>query len=120
MQVSYDATYISPAPVPAQPSPRLGTPPRATSLKPTPGSGALHAPSNIFPLNTPNPTPTTTEQDRRYVRAEDMTVPSGTWGETSDPARARLVEDRDAFALLWDEMADVWVAGYRICVKVGA
>ena len=54
------------------------------------------------------------------MRAEDMTVPSGTWGETSDPARARLVEDRDAFALLWDEMAGVWVAGYRICVKVGA
>jgi hypothetical protein len=118
MQVSYDATYISPTPVPAQPAPRLGTPPRATSLKPTPG--ALHAPPSIFPLNTPNPTPVTTEQDRRYVRAEGVTLVSGTWGEPTDPARARLVEDRDAFALLWDETVGVWVAVYRMCINVGA
>ena len=120
MQVSYDATYISPAPVPAQPAPRLGTPPRTTSLKPTPGNGALHAPPSMFPLNTPNPTPITTEQDRRYVRSEGVTLVSGTWGEASDLARARVVEDRDAFALLWDEMASVWVAVYRMCINVGA
>ncbi len=119
-QVSYDATYISPAPAPAQPAPRLGTPPRTISLKPTAGNGALHVPPNIFPPNTPNPTPVTTEQDRRYVRAEGMTLVSGTWGEVSDPAKAKLVEDRDAFALLWDETAGVWVAVYRMCINVGA
>ncbi|KAF8268203.1 TRAPP trafficking subunit Trs65-domain-containing protein [Lactarius quietus] len=114
IQVSYDATYI---PVPAQPSPRLGTPPRTTSLKPVP-MNALHVPPNIFPLNTPNPTPTTTEQDRRYVRTEGVPLISGTWGEVSDPAKARLFEDRDAFALLWDETAGVWVAVYRMCINV--
>jgi hypothetical protein len=120
MQVSYDATYISPDPVPAQPSPRIGTPPRTTSLKSTPGSGALHVPPNTFPLTTPNPTPITTEQDRRYVRTEGVTLVSGTWGEASDPTKERLVEDRDAFALLWDETAGVWVAVYRVCINVGA
>ncbi|KAH9171162.1 hypothetical protein EDB89DRAFT_1907177 [Lactarius sanguifluus] len=117
-QVSYDATYISPAAPTAQPAPRLGTPPRTVSLKPAPGNGALHVPLNIFPPNTPNPTPVTTEQDRRYVRAEGVTLVSGTWGEASDPAKARLVEDRDAFALLWDETAGVWVAVYRMSINV--
>ncbi|KAH8993508.1 TRAPP trafficking subunit Trs65-domain-containing protein [Lactarius akahatsu] len=119
-QVSYDATYISPAhtPATAQPTPRLGTPPRTVSLKPAPGNGALHVPLSIFPPNTPNPTPVTTEQDRRYVRAEGVTLVSGTWGEASDPAKARLVEDRDAFALLWDETAGVWIAVYRMSINV--
>ncbi|KAI9448837.1 TRAPP trafficking subunit Trs65-domain-containing protein [Lactarius psammicola] len=117
-QVSYDATYISPVPAPAHPAPRLGTPPRTISLKPTPGNGALYVPPNIFPPNTPNPTPVTTEQDRRYVRAEGVTLVSGAWGEVSDPAKARLVEDRDAFALLWDGTAGVWVAVYRMCINV--
>ncbi|KAI9437616.1 TRAPP trafficking subunit Trs65-domain-containing protein [Lactarius indigo] len=119
-QVSYDATYISPAstPAPAQPAPRLGTPPRTASLKPASRNGALHAPPSIFPPNTPNPTPVTTEQDRRYVRAEGVTLVSGTWGEATDPAKARLVEDRDAFTLLWDGAAGVWVAVYRMCINV--
>jgi hypothetical protein len=86
IQVSFDATYISSAPVPAQPSPRIDTPPRTTSLKPTPGSGALHVPPNIFPLTTPNPT---TEQDRQYVHTEGVTLVSGTWGEASDPTKER-------------------------------
>ncbi|KAI9465379.1 TRAPP trafficking subunit Trs65-domain-containing protein [Lactarius psammicola] len=116
--VSYDATYISPAPAPAHPAPRLGTPPRTISLKPTPGNGALYVPPNIFPPNTPNPTPVTTEQDRRYVRAEGVTLVSGAWGEVSDPAKARLVEDRDAFALLWDGTVGAWVAVYRMCINV--
>jgi hypothetical protein len=119
MQVSYDATYISSDPVPAQPSPRIGTPPRSTSLKPTPGSGVLHVPPNIFPLTTPNPTPITTEHDRRYVRTEGVTLVSGIWGEASDPTKERLVEDWDTFALLWDETVGVWVAVYRMCVNVG-
>ncbi|KAH9007973.1 TRAPP trafficking subunit Trs65-domain-containing protein [Lactarius hengduanensis] len=44
--------------------------------------------------------------------------PIRTWGEPSDPAKARLVEDRDAFALLWDETAGVWVAIYRMSINV--
>ena len=54
------------------------------------------------------------------MRAEGVTLLSGTWGEVSDPAKAKLVEDRDAFALLWDETAGVWVAVYRMCINVGA
>jgi hypothetical protein len=115
-QVSYDATYISPASVSALSVPRLGTPPRIMSLKPTAGSGGLHVPPNIFPPNTPNPAPVTTEQDRRYVRAEGVTLVSGMWGEELD---IKSVKDRDAFTLLWDETAGVWVAVYRMSVNVG-
>jgi hypothetical protein len=61
----------------------------------------------------------TTEQDRRYVRAEGVTLMSGMWGEESDSAKVRQVNDRDSFALLWDETASVWVAIYRMCVNVG-
>jgi len=86
------------------------------SLKPTTGGGGLHVTPSIFPPNTPNPAPVTTEQDRRYVRAEGVTLVSGMWGEEPD---TKSVKDRDAFALLWDETAGVWVAVYRMCVNVG-
>jgi hypothetical protein len=119
IQVSYDASYISPVSVSTPSVPRLGTPPRTTSLKSTTGSSGLHAPPSIFPPNTPNPAPVTTEQDRRYVRAEGVTLVSGMWGEELDPAKPGQVKDRDAFALLWDETAGVWVAIYRMCVNVG-
>jgi hypothetical protein len=120
-QVSYEATYISPASRPAPSAPRLSTPPRTTSLKPSAETGGLHVPPSIFPLNTPNPTPVSTEQDRRYVRSEGVTLESGMWGEELDPTtKPRNAEYRDAFALLWDETADVWVAVYRMCINVGA
>ena len=119
-QVSYDATYISPTSVSTPSVPRLNTPPRTASLKPTEGSGGLHVPPSIFPPNTPNPSPVTTEQDRRYVRAEGVALVSGMWGEELDPTKSGQVKDRDAFTLLWDDMACVWVAVYRMCVNVGA
>jgi hypothetical protein len=84
------------------------------------GNGGPHVPPSIFPPNTPNPSPVTTEQDRRYVRAEGVTLVSGMWGEELDPTKSGQVKDRDAFALLWDEIACVWVAVYRMCVNVGA
>jgi hypothetical protein len=68
----------------------------------------------------------TTEQDRRYVRAEGVTLVSRMWGEEGeeDPAAAKArrasSSGRDAFALLWDGAARVWVAVYRMCVDVGA
>ena len=81
-------------------------------------------PPSLFPPSTPHPTPVTTEQDRRYVRAEGVTLVSRMWGEEeSNPAKAGRAtndRDRDAFALLWDEAANVWVAVYRMCVNVGA
>jgi hypothetical protein len=119
-QVSYDAAYISPASVFDPSVPRLGTPPRTTSLKSTAESGGLHVPPSIFPPNTPNPAPVTTEQGRRYVRAEGVTLASGMWGEELDTSKPGQVKDRDAFTLLWDETAGVWVAVYRMCVNVGA
>jgi hypothetical protein len=119
-QVSYDAAYISPASLSNPSVPRLGTPPRTTSLKSTAGSGGLHVPPNIFPQNTPNPAPVTTEQSRRYVRAEGVPLASGMWGEELDTSKPGQDKDRDAFALLWDETAGIWVAVYRMCVNVGA
>jgi hypothetical protein len=118
-QVSYDATYISSASVPSPSGLRSSAPPRTASLKPNADTGGLHVPPSIFPPNTPHPTPVTTEQDRRYVRAEGVTLVSRMWGEEIDPTKARQVSDRDAFALLWDETACVWVAVYRMCINVG-
>ena len=84
-------------------------------------------PPSIFPPTTPHPMPVTTEQDRRYVRAEGVMLVSRMWGEEEgegegDPAvRARRASHgRDAFALLWDGPARAWVAVYRMCVDVGA
>jgi len=54
------------------------------------------------------------------VRSEGVTLVSRMWGEELDPTKARQANDRDAFALLWDETASVWVAVYRMCVNVGA
>jgi hypothetical protein len=71
-------------------------------------------------MNTPNPTPLTTERDLRYMSAEGVTLASGMWGEEPDPVRERLVGARDTFALLWDKTAGTWVAVYRMCVNVGA
>ena len=125
-QVSYDAAYIASASVPPPQTHRHSTaPPRTASLKPTADSGGgLHVPPSLFPPSTPHPTPVTTEQDRRYVRAEGVTLVSRMWGEDeSNPAKAGRAtndRDRDAFALLWDEAANVWVAVYRMCVNVGA
>jgi hypothetical protein len=119
-QISCDAAYISSASAPSPSGPRSSAPPRTASLKPNADSGGLHVPPSIFPPNTPHPIPVTTEQDRRYVRAEGVTLVSRMWGEDIDPTKARQVSDRDAFALLWDETACVWVAVYRMCVNVGA
>jgi hypothetical protein len=67
-------------------------------------------------------TPVTTEQDRRYLRAEGVMLVSRIWvEEESEPAMARQASERDAFVLLWDETTEcAWVAVYRMCVNVGA
>ena len=119
-EISYDATYISRASASALSAPPLGgTPPRTTSLKPNARKGA-NVPPRIFPVNTPNPTPVTTEQDRQYVRAEGVKLASGMWGEEPDPVKERPVEAKDSFALLWDKTSGNWVAVYQMCVNVGA
>ncbi|KAH9953511.1 TRAPP trafficking subunit Trs65-domain-containing protein [Lactifluus volemus] len=117
-QVSYDATYISRASASTLSAPPLGgTPPRTTSLKPNARKGA-NAPPGMFPVNTPNPTPVTTEQNRPYVRAEGVKLASGIWGEEPGPVKERPVETKDSFALLWDKTSGNWVAVYRMCVNV--
>ena len=113
VQVSYDASYISPVSLSSSPSPgfltpavRISTPPRASSLKPR-----VHIPPNIVPPTTPNPTPLTTEHDRRYVKAEGTPLASGVWGDAKD--------GKEAFALLWDAATKEWVAVYSMSVNVG-
>lgn len=118
-QVSYDAAYIPSTSASSPSTPRQSALPRTASLKPSAETGVLHVPPSIFPPNTPHPTPMTTEQDRGYVRAEGVALVSGMWGEESDPTKARQVNDRDSFALLWDETASVWVVIFRMCVNVG-
>ncbi|ETW87585.1 hypothetical protein HETIRDRAFT_448069 [Heterobasidion irregulare TC 32-1] len=112
VQVSYDASYISPVSLSSSPSPgfltpavRISTPPRASSLKPR-----VHIPPNIVPPTTPNPTPLTTEHDRRYVKAEGTPLASGVWGDAKD--------GKEAFALLWDAVTKEWVAVYSMSVNV--
>ncbi|KAI0309582.1 TRAPP trafficking subunit Trs65-domain-containing protein [Amylostereum chailletii] len=113
-QISYDAAYISSYSMAPAPAVRVDTPPRPSSLKPR-----GRVPPNIVPPPTPNPTPSAAEHDRRYVKAEGTPLASGVWGET-DPVD-KVEKDkkvRDAFALLWDSDASVWVALFRMSVNV--
>jgi hypothetical protein len=119
-QVSYDATYISRASASTLSAPPLGgTPPRTASVKQNARKGA-NVPPGMFPVNTPSPTPVTTEQNRSYVCAEGVKLASGIWGEEPGPVKERPVEAKDSFALLWDKTSGNWVAVYRMCVNVGA
>lgn len=74
-------------------------------------SGHAHHPS-IFPPSTPNPTPYSADQDRRYAKSEGTLLLASIWGQdTSD-------DSREAFSLLWSEAGRVWVAVYRLALTV--
>ena len=67
---------------------------------------------SIFPPATPNPTPYTGDDDRRYVRSEGTVLVAKIWGQdaSDDPC--------EAFSLLWSEKEQVWVAVYRLGITV--
>jgi hypothetical protein len=115
LQVSLEASYISPLPAPSQEptwSSKLSAPPRAASLKPPPsGQLSAHHPS-IFPPATPNPVPTTGEQDKQYAASDGAFLAAIIWG-AGNPEQSK-----DAFSLLWSEKEKVWVAIYRLALTV--
>ncbi|GBE80412.1 hypothetical protein SCP_0301270 [Sparassis crispa] len=123
LQVSYEASYISPtapaalsatAPEIARPP----VPPRTTSMgknKPALLQAKQHP--SIFPPNTPLPIPAAAKSDRKYVQAQGMLLASGVWGEDllgNNPS----ANSQDAFALLWAPETQEWVAVYRLSVLV--
>jgi hypothetical protein len=66
---------------------------------------------SIFPPATPNPTPSTAENDRQYVQAEGTLLLASIWGQGG-------VDDAERFMLLWSEKDQVWVAVYRLALTV--
>ncbi|KAI0935207.1 hypothetical protein AcW1_008812 [Taiwanofungus camphoratus] len=120
LQISYDASYISPStPSAAAAAPVLGrppVPPRTTSIvKDRPGSPLATSHPSIFPPATPLPIPSATESDRKYVQAQGTPFSSGIWGE-QQPTSAHGTSE--AFALLWAHQEREWVAVYRLSVLV--
>lgn len=114
IQISLEATYISPVPAPS-PEPRrtsrLSAPPRTASLAKPSSRLQPHHPS-IFPPNTPNPTPLSADHDRRYVTSEGTLLLASIWGQDVSE------DSREAFSLLWSDEECVWVAVYRLSLTV--
>ncbi|KAJ7044619.1 TRAPP trafficking subunit Trs65-domain-containing protein [Mycena alexandri] len=114
LQISLEATYISSVPVgPSSPetprTARLSAPPRTASLAKL-GARSAHPP--IFPPNTPNPTPSSAETDKRYLKSEGTLLLASIWGQNTSE------ESQEAFTLLWSEEEEVWVAVYRLALTV--
>ncbi|KAL0957023.1 hypothetical protein HGRIS_003124 [Hohenbuehelia grisea] len=112
LQITLEATYISPVPEapesPAFDTTRLSAPPRpgTAGLKLNPRSSVRHPP--IFPPSTPNPTPLTAENDRKYVQAEGTLLLASIWGQNPG----------EAFCLVWSPTEEVWVAVYRLSLTI--
>ncbi|KAJ7498655.1 hypothetical protein FB451DRAFT_1426423 [Mycena latifolia] len=114
LQISLEATYISSVPVgPSSPetprTARLSAPPRTASLAKL---NARSAHPSIFPPNTPNPTPSSAETDKRYLKSEGTLLLASIWGQNSSE------DSQEAFTLLWSEEEEVWVAVYRLALTV--
>ncbi|PFH51161.1 hypothetical protein AMATHDRAFT_80440 [Amanita thiersii Skay4041] len=113
LQVSFEATYISPLPdVPHDTRiARLSTPPRASSLL-TKANPRLSLHPSIFPPNTPNPTPSAAEHDRKYATSEGTLLLAGIWGQ--NPSQ----DSKEHFTLLWSPEEQVWVAIYSLSLTI--
>ncbi|KAF9011730.1 hypothetical protein BDQ17DRAFT_1387346 [Cyathus striatus] len=116
IQITLEATYISPIPVQPPEAPNtarlLSAPPRTGSLALTPASRTHQHHPPIFPPATPNPTPAATDNDRKYVQSEGTPLLAGIWGQNNAP------DSMEKFALLWSEGDKVWVAVYRMALTV--
>ncbi|KAF8635606.1 hypothetical protein AX15_000246 [Amanita polypyramis BW_CC] len=112
LQVSFEATYISPVPDTPQ-DPRitnLSTPPKSSSL--SKGNPRLSLHPSIFPPNTPNPTPSTSEYDRKYLTSEGTLLLASIWGQTSSK------DAKEGFTLVWSPEEQVWAAIYSFSLTV--
>ncbi|KAH6891793.1 hypothetical protein BKA70DRAFT_1085022, partial [Coprinopsis sp. MPI-PUGE-AT-0042] len=116
LQISLEANYL--APLPSAPThletprtsllsapPRLGIPPARSAQ-----ISGRHPP--IFPPATPNPTPSTQEQDRQYAGAEGPFLAAIIWGNSTAD------DSKEAFTLLWSSKEKVWIAVYRMVLTI--
>jgi len=112
VQVSLEASYISPVPT----APAMT--PRTSSLLATPRTGALAKPArltphpSILPPSTPNPTPATGDNDRAYMNSEGTPLLARVWGANDTD------DNPEDFTLLWSEAEKSWIAVYRIVFTV--
>jgi len=116
IQVSLEATYISPVPTIAE-APRTST----TRLLGTPRTGSMARPSarnnshpSILPPSTPNPVPSTADQDRKYMTSEGTMLVANIWGSNT------AEDSSESFSLLWSEEQQAWFAIYCMATTVCA
>ncbi|KAF8961451.1 TRAPP trafficking subunit Trs65-domain-containing protein [Flammula alnicola] len=98
VQVSLEASYISPTA--AAPGPE--TPRTSSALGKS--NARLNPHPSILPPSTPHPMPSTGDQDRKYSTAEGTIL--------------HAEDSPEAFALLWSEEAQEWMAIYRMAITV--
>lgn len=115
VQVTLEATYISP--IPNSPAET----PRTSRLLATPRTGALALPKpirstrmhpSILPPSTPNPTPTTGDHDRKYTTSEGTLLLAQIWGTNSAD------DSPEEFTLLWSDDDSCWIAVYHMAFTV--
>ncbi|KAI6002831.1 TRAPP trafficking subunit Trs65-domain-containing protein [Pisolithus albus] len=114
VQVSLEATYISRKSTETPITPRVDQvtgPPRSSSAGlSNPRQPSLHP--SIFPPTTPNPIPSTTEADKKYVQSEGTLLLSSIWGE--GPAE----HSGEKFAVFFSHSRKEWIAIYQLSLNV--
>ncbi|KAG1890124.1 TRAPP trafficking subunit Trs65-domain-containing protein [Suillus subluteus] len=112
VQVSLEATYISQTPTTLPETPqtaRVLTPPRTSSIA-KPRTTSLRP--SLFPPHTPNPTPSSTEKDRKYAQSEGTLLLASIWGHR--PADL----SKEKFSLSYSEAKRAWLAVYELSLTV--
>lgn len=114
LQISLEATYISQksaGPPDAPPTAQVVGPPRSSSVGlATPRPTSIHP--SIFPPTTPNPVPSTTEGDRKYVQSEGTLLLGSIWG--SRP----IEQSGERFALVFSELQGIWLGVYEFALDI--
>ncbi|TFK25456.1 hypothetical protein FA15DRAFT_687034 [Coprinopsis marcescibilis] len=120
LQISLEANYLAPQVAPAQ---HFADTPRTSLLSAPPARMTLaksaqlnlnsgRQPPSIIPPATPNPIPSTGDQDRQYAGADGPFLAALIWGNNTSE------NSKEAFSLVWSEKEKVWVALYRLVLTV--
>ncbi|KAG8990728.1 hypothetical protein FRB94_013153 [Tulasnella sp. JGI-2019a] len=136
LQISMEASYVSPV-VPfmtgGNGTPRTGTPSERANASENSPHGRPPLPTSIFPLalgppnrkglrdsvlNSLHPIPSTAAHDAAFVKAGEggAVVQSYIWGEGREKEAVDAVGK--AFALLWSDEQEAWVAVYKLDIAV--
>ena len=114
IQVSLEATYISAVPTVAEV-------PRTSRILSTPRNGSMVRPSgrpnphpSILPPSTPNPVPSTADQDRKYLASDGTMLVANIWGSST------AEDSSEGFTLLWSEEQQTWLAIYCMAITICA